>query len=189
MATPRPRAHITDRIACEIYLYRLSQPPDQLWLPTPASVALGRRYGITPKAVRDIWNRRTWAHATRHLWEEEDRTAPGELVSGAEHMDEGEKEDVKGQQELPEEDHSTLAYHGDEHSKPAQPAAGRAVTADASAASMGTEHKPVSPSTATHSAEGWLLCPERISLFTSACGEDNHQHRQEDREGGAGHRR
>ncbi|EKX44359.1 hypothetical protein GUITHDRAFT_109808 [Guillardia theta CCMP2712] len=171
MATPRPRAHITDRIACEIYLFRLSQPPGQLWLPTPASVALGRRYGITPKAVRDIWNRRTWAHATRHLWEEEDRTAHGQMV-GAEQMDESE-ENVEGQQELPEDDHSTPAYDDDKHSQPAQPAAGRAVTGDASVASMGTELKPVSSSTATHSAEGWLLCPERISLFTSVCGKDN----------------
>ena len=25
-------------------------------------------FGVSPKAVRDIWNRRTWRRATRPLW-------------------------------------------------------------------------------------------------------------------------
>jgi hypothetical protein len=30
--------------------------------------ALGQRYGVTGKAIRDIWNRRSWAWATRAHW-------------------------------------------------------------------------------------------------------------------------
>ncbi len=25
-------------------------------------------YGVTSRAIRDIWNRQSWAYATRHLW-------------------------------------------------------------------------------------------------------------------------
>ena len=32
------------------------------------SARLAKRYGVSPKAIRDIWNRRTWTHETRHLW-------------------------------------------------------------------------------------------------------------------------
>ncbi len=31
------------------------------------AVALAARYGVAPKTVRDIWARRTWAHATARL--------------------------------------------------------------------------------------------------------------------------
>ncbi len=33
---------------------------------------MSRIYGVSPKAVRDIWNKRTWRHATRTLWTEDD---------------------------------------------------------------------------------------------------------------------
>ena len=33
---------------------------------------MSRIYGVSPKAVRDIWNKRTWRHATRSLWTEDD---------------------------------------------------------------------------------------------------------------------
>ena len=29
------------------------------------------KYGVSPKTVRDIWNRHTWTNATGHLWERE----------------------------------------------------------------------------------------------------------------------
>lgn len=29
------------------------------------SQVLSKRFGVSPKAVRDVWNRRTWAHATK----------------------------------------------------------------------------------------------------------------------------
>jgi hypothetical protein len=25
-------------------------------------------YGVTPRTIRDIWNRQSWIYATRHLW-------------------------------------------------------------------------------------------------------------------------
>ncbi len=32
------------------------------------SSVLAKLYGVSPKAIRDIWNRRTWTEQTRHLW-------------------------------------------------------------------------------------------------------------------------
>ena len=32
------------------------------------SAPIAKRYGVSPKTIRDIWNRRTWAYATIHLW-------------------------------------------------------------------------------------------------------------------------
>ena len=34
---------------------------------------LAKKYGVSPKAIRDIWNRRTWQNGTRHLWAENDK--------------------------------------------------------------------------------------------------------------------
>ena len=36
-----------------------------------SSVPLAFMYGVSPKAVRDIWKRRTWAFETYQLWQEE----------------------------------------------------------------------------------------------------------------------
>jgi hypothetical protein len=36
------------------------------------SVPVAARFGVSPKTVRDIWNRRTWAFTTEKLWDEED---------------------------------------------------------------------------------------------------------------------
>jgi hypothetical protein len=32
------------------------------------SVRYSVMYGVTSRAIRDIWNRQSWAYATRHLW-------------------------------------------------------------------------------------------------------------------------
>ncbi len=46
------------------------------------SVPVAHMFGVSPKTVRDIWNRRTWAFTTAHLWtEEEDSQVPVSLVS------------------------------------------------------------------------------------------------------------
>mmetsp|Transcript_34889 Transcript_34889/g.54535 ORF Transcript_34889/g.54535 Transcript_34889/m.54535 type:complete len:185 (+) Transcript_34889:79-633(+) len=34
----------------------------------PKPTEVGRMFGVSSKVVRDIWNRKTWARATRHLW-------------------------------------------------------------------------------------------------------------------------
>ena len=42
---------------------------------TNLSATLGRRYGMTAKAVRDVWNVRTWASVTKPFWTAEERVA------------------------------------------------------------------------------------------------------------------
>ena len=32
------------------------------------SIRVSSMYGVTPRTIRDIWNRQSWAYATRHLW-------------------------------------------------------------------------------------------------------------------------
>jgi hypothetical protein len=36
------------------------------------SVPVSSQFNVSPKTIRDIWSRRTWAHATYHLWFEEE---------------------------------------------------------------------------------------------------------------------
>ena len=38
---------------------------------------ISKLFGISARAVRDIWNRKTWAYATRHLWSSEDSFEQG----------------------------------------------------------------------------------------------------------------
>ncbi len=33
---------------------------------------ISKVFGISARAVRDIWNRKTWAYTTSHLWARED---------------------------------------------------------------------------------------------------------------------
>jgi hypothetical protein len=32
------------------------------------SIHVSAIYGVTSRTIRDIWNRQSWAYATRHLW-------------------------------------------------------------------------------------------------------------------------
>lgn len=32
------------------------------------SVGIAQKFGVSPKAIRDIWERRSWVKETRHLW-------------------------------------------------------------------------------------------------------------------------
>ena len=62
----RFRATLTKEQAALIYTLR---PPDKDD-PNPNKLAgnsqlLSKQFGVSPKAVRDVWNRRTWAHATK----------------------------------------------------------------------------------------------------------------------------
>jgi hypothetical protein len=34
-------------------------------------VLLAAKYGVSSKTIRDIWNRKTWASATEHLFDQE----------------------------------------------------------------------------------------------------------------------
>ena len=38
------------------------------------SVILASQYGVSSKTIRDIWNRKTWTHATKHMFDREHLT-------------------------------------------------------------------------------------------------------------------
>ena len=70
---------MTSDQAVEIYRYKLlslnGYLKDGMLLHHRAkgcSGPLALKYGVSPKAIRDIWNRRTWAFATVELWKEEE---------------------------------------------------------------------------------------------------------------------
>ena len=68
-ARRRFRATLTKEQAALIYALR---PPDKDD-PNPSKLAgnsqlLAKKFGVSPKAVRDVWNRRTWAHATKDAY-------------------------------------------------------------------------------------------------------------------------
>eukprot|EP00960_Hanusia_phi_P076189 768527-Hanusia_phi.AAC.3 len=71
------RASITIPVAQEIFRFfqtnKAEAGPVEKWAPTQSSNTLAAQYGITAKAVRDIWNKRTWVHATHTLWTEEEK--------------------------------------------------------------------------------------------------------------------
>ncbi len=46
------------------------------------SVPVASLFGVSPKTVRDIWNRRTWAYATNFLWAEEECTSIENIPAG-----------------------------------------------------------------------------------------------------------
>eukprot|EP00292_Cryptomonas_paramecium_P020204 CAMPEP_0113676964 /NCGR_PEP_ID=MMETSP0038_2-20120614/8973_1 /TAXON_ID=2898 /ORGANISM="Cryptomonas paramecium" /LENGTH=183 /DNA_ID=CAMNT_0000594127 /DNA_START=82 /DNA_END=633 /DNA_ORIENTATION=+ /assembly_acc=CAM_ASM_000170 len=58
------RRILTKEQAISIYMQRTIKA-------TRASL-VAAKFQVNPKTVRDIWNRRTWAEETQHLWEEGD---------------------------------------------------------------------------------------------------------------------
>jgi hypothetical protein len=66
----RPRALITEADAIQIYLSRPGRNAAQVSNRIEAMMFWVRKLGVSPKAIRDIWNRRTWAPETQHLWTE-----------------------------------------------------------------------------------------------------------------------
>ena len=67
-----PRAVLSAQQAIEIYSQRPVSGTGG-W----RTLIVAERFGVSPKTVRDIWNRRSWAPETRHLW------APGEFAAEA----------------------------------------------------------------------------------------------------------
>ena len=65
---PCPRALLTEKQAIEIYICRKSKTDHKV-----STTALSKQFNISPKAIRDIWNRRTWAPETQHLWTDDER--------------------------------------------------------------------------------------------------------------------
>eukprot|EP00960_Hanusia_phi_P048349 758889-Hanusia_phi.AAC.2 len=67
------RAFLSVNDARDIYKYAQEHSRDGHWSPTIASAQLSEKYAISPKAIRDIWNRRTWTTATYEFWSEEEK--------------------------------------------------------------------------------------------------------------------
>ena len=73
---------LSEHQAVEIYMHKIDLATAARYRDekmTPALILLRReskgmakRYGLTIRAIQDIWNRRSWAYATHHLWALED---------------------------------------------------------------------------------------------------------------------
>ena len=74
----RPRALLTELQAIEIYKLRKAKQKcvvrtvDNARI-TVSAADLAKKFNVSPKTIRDIWNRRTWTQETRHLWTEDER--------------------------------------------------------------------------------------------------------------------
>jgi hypothetical protein len=66
----RPRAVLTEDQAIHIYSQR--EKTDCFGYQSLRSASLAKHFDVSPKTIRDIWNRRTWANETRHLWTEDE---------------------------------------------------------------------------------------------------------------------
>ena len=71
---PKSRAALSGRQAADIFRRRPLRAAaantgglDHGSRPRPTASAVAREYGVSEKAVRDIWTARTWAQHTRHL--------------------------------------------------------------------------------------------------------------------------
>jgi hypothetical protein len=54
---------LTSELAVEIYLVM----PEDRSLHKQRAIDLSSRYGVAPKTIRDVWDRKTWSKATQHL--------------------------------------------------------------------------------------------------------------------------
>ena len=69
-----PRALLTNQQAAQIYMIGQGFRECGLDpLQEGRSSIVSKKYGVSPKAIRDIWNRRTWQNETWHLWAENER--------------------------------------------------------------------------------------------------------------------
>ena len=69
-----PRTVLTKQQATKIYMIGQAARHcglDPLYGGQSAKIA--KMYCVSPKTIRDIWNRRTWQNETRHLWAETDK--------------------------------------------------------------------------------------------------------------------
>ena len=63
---------LTNALAIEIYKLKISMA-NNLVLPCSRLIrgrcnSVGAHYGVSSRAIRDIWNRKAWSYATQHLW-------------------------------------------------------------------------------------------------------------------------
>jgi hypothetical protein len=76
----RRKVVLSNRLAFEIYLLKikiLMQRNRGFFLGSSGStnfesVLVSMHFGVSPKTIRDVWNRRTWRCSTGKLWQHED---------------------------------------------------------------------------------------------------------------------
>ena len=69
-----PRALLSKEQAIEIYMVGQAARDSGIDpLQGGRSAQMAKKYGVSPKAIRDIWNRRTWQSETKHLWAENEK--------------------------------------------------------------------------------------------------------------------
>ncbi|EKX36357.1 hypothetical protein GUITHDRAFT_117466 [Guillardia theta CCMP2712] len=78
---PSHETMLSAKLAAEIYAERCLKAGHA----TVESAFVASKYGTSPKTVRDIWSRRTWADATRPLWTEEERSLMAAKEEGKDH--------------------------------------------------------------------------------------------------------
>ncbi len=74
-----PLSNLTQGQALEIYARKLSlmkansedMPRTNAAQMRKECIFLAKRYRVSPKSIREVWNRRTWVICTSTLWEEE----------------------------------------------------------------------------------------------------------------------
>ena len=70
MGNPKnSRVVLTPQLAREIYLYKIGFEclDHSAMLLKGRSVQISKKYNVSPKTIRDVWNRRTWAFATETI--------------------------------------------------------------------------------------------------------------------------
>ena len=72
LSSERPRIVLTSQTAREIFELKNTHHYASLH---SASLRLASKYGVSSKAIRDIWKGRSWLEATYDLWNVEDRPA------------------------------------------------------------------------------------------------------------------
>jgi hypothetical protein len=67
---------LSDGLACEIYRFKIAfvvngsaKQPASAKLKGKSS-KISQMFGVSAKAVRDIWNHNSWRYATSHLWKD-----------------------------------------------------------------------------------------------------------------------
>jgi hypothetical protein len=63
----RPKIVLNAQQAIEIYMLKPDAFLDISKKTRGHSNPIAEKYGVSPKAIRDIWNLKTWAAATKHL--------------------------------------------------------------------------------------------------------------------------
>eukprot|EP00960_Hanusia_phi_P043531 756104-Hanusia_phi.AAC.1 len=71
----RQKALLTPDTALEIYSLKGFQSNSK----AAESVAIAARFGVSAKAVRDIWDKKSWVHATMPRWTEAERQEYGQV--------------------------------------------------------------------------------------------------------------